>query len=65
MKNQIIGSATFGPVYARKIDVFYFDESGVYKYVYSTNASRTCREAAAKARADFPATKVLARFAIK
>lgn len=47
MKNKIIGTGHWGPVYARKIDVFK-GKPGALVYQYSTNAARTCREAVSR-----------------
>lgn len=44
MKNKIVDIGYWGPVYARKIDVFK-GTPGALVYQYSTNAARTCREA--------------------
>ena len=65
MRNPIVATAHFGPVYARKIHVHYRNEltGGQWRYCYSSNAYRTCRDAAQAARASFPNSEVKASFA--
>jgi len=68
MRNPIVGTAHFGPVYARKIHVYC---KGAPKtaphlsqfYAWSTNAYKTCRDAVAAAKAKHPAQDFTARFA--
>lgn len=52
-------------VYKRKIDVFYKNEltSGVYRYAYSTNAYKTCKDARDAAIPSFPNSEVKTSFA--
>lgn len=47
MRNKIVATAHFGPVYERKIHVYYRNEltRNEWRYCYSTNAHRTCTEA--------------------
>ena len=62
MRNPVIGTAHFGPVYKRKIHVYEMRKSGPV-YSWSTNAARTCREAIARARALYPNRDFVAHFA--
>lgn len=51
-------------VYPKKIHVFYKNElTNGFKYVYSTNAYRTCKEAKAEAIKSFPNSEIKASFA--
>lgn len=65
MRNPVVDIAPFGPVYRRKIHVYYRNvlTGGEWKYTYSTNAYRTCRDALAAARASYPNTELRANFA--
>jgi len=71
MRNKIVGTAHFGPVYAKKIDVWIKQNSNVpgsehtggFIYAWSTNAARTCREAIASAKAKHPDFSFIANFA--
>lgn len=51
-------------VYKRKIDVFYKNEltKGEFRYVYSTNAYKTCKDARIAALSFFPNSEVKACF---
>ncbi len=62
MKNKIVGTAHFGPVYARKIHVYFRRCDGLF-YAWSTNAYRTCREAVAAAKLERPQWEFKASFA--
>lgn len=61
MNNRIVATGTFGPVYARKIDVYYKNEltGGIFRYAYSTNAYPTCKAARNAAIASFPNSHVM------
>lgn len=48
MRNPAIALAHFGPVYKRKIHVYQLRDGGP-AYAWSTNAYRTCRDAALSA----------------
>lgn len=48
MRNPVIATAHFGPVYARKIDIYKGRPGGAWVYQCSTNAARTCRDAVAR-----------------
>jgi len=68
MKNSIVGTAHFGPVYSRKIYVYF--EGGIalphgqkYGFAWATNAHKTCRDAVAAAVAKYPEIKFKANFA--
>ena len=68
MKNPIVGTAHFGPVYARKIYVYF--QGGItlphgqkYGFAWATNAHKTCRAAIADAVAKHPNIKFKANFA--
>jgi hypothetical protein len=68
MKNLIVKTAHFGPVYARKIYVYF--EGGIalphgqkWGFAWATNAHRTCRDAIAAAVAKHPDIKFKANFA--
>lgn len=51
-------------VYLKKIHVFYKNElTNGFKYAYSTNAYRTCKEAKAAAIKSFPNSEIKASFA--
>lgn len=52
-------------VYKRKIHVFYRNALtlGHWRYCYSSNAYRTCRDAVAAAQAEHPNVKFKAHFA--
>lgn len=66
MKNKIIATASFGPVYERKIHVSRKSESPsglVWVYVWSTNSSRTCADAIKSALLRFPLEQFTANFA--
>lgn len=69
MKNPIVDTAHFGPVYKRKIHVYKrtalaCDPADTfYVYAFSTNAARTCREAVAHASAKWPMNTFKANFA--
>lgn len=62
MRNPVISTAHFGPVYARKINVYYKRPGGL-NYAWSTNAYKTCRDAAAAAKAKAPNLDFRAYFA--
>jgi hypothetical protein len=62
MRNPAIALAHFGPVYKRKIHVYQLRDGGP-AYAWSTNAYRTCRDAAAAARALYPNKQFKASFA--
>jgi hypothetical protein len=62
MRNPVIGHAHFGPVYRRKIHVYFKKPTGLW-YAWSTNAHRTCREAVAAAKAQRPQWQFVANFA--
>lgn len=65
MRNQIVATGVFGPVYRRKIHIHYKNEltGGEWRYCYSTNAARTCSEARDRAAPNFPNSQVKATFA--
>jgi hypothetical protein len=68
MNNPIVATASFGPVYKRKIHVYREPNEldttkTVYQYVWSANAYRTCRDAIAAAVAKHPTVKFKASFA--
>jgi hypothetical protein len=71
MRNPIVGTAHFGPVYARKIHVWLRMNSNVpgsehtraLAYMYSTNAYKTCKAAIEAAKAKNPAFSFVANFA--
>lgn len=71
MRNPVIGTAHFGPVYKRKIHVWMRQNSNVpdsehkkhLMYMYSSNVYRTCREAIAAAKAKSPNFEFVANFA--
>lgn len=71
MKNKIVGTAHFGPVYARKIHVWVRQNSNVpgsehkkgLDYLWSTNACKTCREAVQAAKKWRPDFSFVASFA--
>lgn len=69
MRNLIVGTAHFGPVYAQKIDVFRATvglETTCRKkwvYAYSTNAAKTCKAAVLSANQREPGVTFKARFA--
>jgi hypothetical protein len=65
MHNPIIATAPFGPVYRRKINVYFKNEitENEWRYCYSTNAYRTCRDAIIAAAPSFPNSEVRANFA--
>ena len=62
MRNPIVGTAYFGPVYARKIHVYFKRREGLF-YAWSTNAYKTCREAVAAAKKERPQWEFKANFA--
>jgi hypothetical protein len=62
MRNPVIGLAHFGPVYKRKIHVYFKKPDGLW-YAWSTNAHRTCRDAVAAAKAERPQWQFKASFA--
>ena len=62
MRNPVIGQGTFGPVYKRKIHVYYKKPDGLW-YAWSTNAARTCKEAVSKAKLERPQWDFVAFFA--
>lgn len=67
MRNKIVDMAPFGPVYARKIDVYRerneLDPEWVkWTYVWSTNAHRTCKDAILAAMLKHPGVKFRANF---
>jgi hypothetical protein len=49
--------------YARKIDVFCANGDGTFRYVWSTNAHKTCKAAIAAANLKSPRDTFKARFA--
>lgn len=71
MRNKIVGTAHFGPVYARKIHVWVRQNSNVpdsehtrgFDYLWSTNAYKTCRDAVAAAKKWRPQFDFVASFA--
>jgi hypothetical protein len=71
MRNKILGTAHFGPVYAKKIHVWIKQNSNVTGsehtsgliYAWSTNAAKTCRDAIAAAKEKHPAFSFVANFA--
>lgn len=71
MKNPIVATAHFGPVYKRKIHIWLRQNSNVpdsehkghLMYMYSSNAYRTCREAIKAAKEKAPAFDFVANFA--
>jgi hypothetical protein len=62
MKNPVVGTAHFGPVYKRKIHVYFKKRDGLW-YAWSTNAHRTCCEAVAAAKRERPEWDFVANFA--
>jgi hypothetical protein len=55
-----------GKVYKRAIELFWQSESNKgWKYLCTTNAFRTCREAVADAKATFPKFSIKGNFAKK
>ena len=68
MRNPVIATAHFGPVYARKIHVYHAGPIASapgqkWGYAWSTNAYRTCRDAVAAAQAKHPEMTFKACFA--
>ena len=65
MRNPIIDTAAFGPVYKRKIHIYFKNEltKGLYHYGYGSNAYPTCKAAKRAALANFPSSEVKASFA--
>lgn len=62
MRNPVIDTAHFGPVYRRKIHVYQVRE-GVPVYAWSTNAYPTCRAAVVGAATRYPSKQFKASFA--
>lgn len=62
MNNPVTASATFGPVYKRKIHVYFKKPNGLH-YAWSTNAYRTCRDAVTAAKLERPQWDFVANFA--
>jgi len=65
MRNPIVATAHFGPVYKRKIHIYFRNELtlGEWRYCYSTNAYCTCRDAKKAALPALPNSQVIANFA--
>ncbi len=69
MRNKIVSMGHFGPVYARKIQVFVRKALACspadtwFEYAWSTNAHKTCKSAVEAAKAKHPSMTFKASFA--